>query len=525
MMTLLLFGLFSVSNVLSKDNNVFGSYQIATYSTTYENITTHEGDLIIDGYKTVVIENCTYIQSGEVYVREHGKLTVKNAQFQVNQTRPWQHEVRVSDFGKLELQKTVITSKYPIEMNFLDNSRVYVANVTLIEKLAWIRFCDFTELDMYNSSFVGFQMFGNSRALVMNSTLDGIEFMWSASNVTIFNSNLHSVGLRFERGSTIHLNGLKPGFFTQLRLGDVVTGARFQLILDRTFVNNWRAYAYFDSETIISNSTIDLSISFKDLQSVIDEVSPGFYSDKRVGAIVLRDTFLMGITLHDVLDSNVTVINSTVSLIPFGKSLLYMNSSVVMGLFTHGFFGSLQFEKTSWRGGITVYYSNFFIIGNVSFEDFGGIDWILSNITRNYGIIVKNAYGRFVSNATLTLTSKDGMSIWNGTTDAQGKANFNLTFTDSNYTDRLRLEAVKGNYSAFVNISFLSDTPVILTLRYFADLNGDGVINIIDVAIVARAFETKPGDKNWNSNADLNNDGIINIVDVATVAREFGKTI
>jgi hypothetical protein len=61
--------------------------------------------------------------------------------------------------------------------------------------------------------------------------------------------------------------------------------------------------------------------------------------------------------------------------------------------------------------------------------------------------------------------------------------------------------------------------------RARADLNKDGLVNIIDVAIVARAFGSKPEDPNWNPIADLNGDTVINIIDVATVAREFGKTV
>jgi len=59
--------------------------------------------------------------------------------------------------------------------------------------------------------------------------------------------------------------------------------------------------------------------------------------------------------------------------------------------------------------------------------------------------------------------------------------------------------------------------------RLVADLNGDGIVDIIDVAIVAKAFGSKPGDKNWNAIADLDKNGIINIIDIAKVAKEFGK--
>jgi hypothetical protein len=56
------------------------------------------------------------------------------------------------------------------------------------------------------------------------------------------------------------------------------------------------------------------------------------------------------------------------------------------------------------------------------------------------------------------------------------------------------------------------------------DLNGDGKVNIVDVTIVARAFQARPGDPSWNPNADMDNNGVINIVDVTKVAKEFGKT-
>lgn len=59
----------------------------------------------------------------------------------------------------------------------------------------------------------------------------------------------------------------------------------------------------------------------------------------------------------------------------------------------------------------------------------------------------------------------------------------------------------------------------------FGDLNGDGVVNIDDVMIVARAFGSKRGDPNWNETADLDKNGIVNIIDLYKVAREFGKTL
>jgi plastocyanin len=57
------------------------------------------------------------------------------------------------------------------------------------------------------------------------------------------------------------------------------------------------------------------------------------------------------------------------------------------------------------------------------------------------------------------------------------------------------------------------------------DIDGNGKVNIVDIAKVAKAFGSKLGDSNWNPIADLNSDNEVNIVDVALVAKDYGKTV
>ena len=53
-------------------------------------------------------------------------------------------------------------------------------------------------------------------------------------------------------------------------------------------------------------------------------------------------------------------------------------------------------------------------------------------------------------------------------------------------------------------------------LRVIIDLNGDGVVNILDLVIVANAFgESEP---------DLNGDGVVNILDLVIVAKEMHES-
>ena len=51
-----------------------------------------------------------------------------------------------------------------------------------------------------------------------------------------------------------------------------------------------------------------------------------------------------------------------------------------------------------------------------------------------------------------------------------------------------------------------------------ADLNGDGVVNILDLVIVAGAFGVEK-----HSNADLNGDGTVNVLDLIFVAQKIGE--
>jgi hypothetical protein len=55
------------------------------------------------------------------------------------------------------------------------------------------------------------------------------------------------------------------------------------------------------------------------------------------------------------------------------------------------------------------------------------------------------------------------------------------------------------------------------------DLNGDGVIDMHDVAAGAHAFYSQAGNHNWNSAADLNYDGVVDMRDIAIIMKVFGK--
>ena len=55
-----------------------------------------------------------------------------------------------------------------------------------------------------------------------------------------------------------------------------------------------------------------------------------------------------------------------------------------------------------------------------------------------------------------------------------------------------------------------------------SDVNADGVVNILDLTLIAAHFDEIPT-ADQTSNPDVNGDGTVNILDLTLVASHFGK--
>jgi hypothetical protein len=82
-----------------------------------------------------------------------------------------------------------------------------------------------------------------------------------------------------------------------------------------------------------------------------------------------------------------------------------------------------------------------------------------------------------------------------------------------------------GNYSVYARTQYgflVASGTTAFRVVLTGDLDHNGKIDMKDIATVAKAFSTKPGDTNWNPAADLNLDGKVDMKDVAIVAKAFG---
>jgi len=97
-------------------------------------------------------------------------------------------------------------------------------------------------------------------------------------------------------------------------------------------------------------------------------------------------------------------------------------------------------------------------------------------------------------------------------------------------TLQLSPEFERGEYKVYASASYedrkaKAYTTFKLETHLLTDINGDGTVNIIDLASVAMAWGTRPGDPRWDPKCDIDENGLVNIIDLTLVALDWGKKV
>lgn len=58
-----------------------------------------------------------------------------------------------------------------------------------------------------------------------------------------------------------------------------------------------------------------------------------------------------------------------------------------------------------------------------------------------------------------------------------------------------------------------------------ADVNGDGIVNLLDLEAAALALGATPDSPRWNPRADVNSDGVVNVIDLVIIMMNFGAVV
>ena len=117
-----------------------------------------------------------------------------------------------------------------------------------------------------------------------------------------------------------------------------------------------------------------------------------------------------------------------------------------------------------------------------------------------------------IQTQTLTLAAGSNPTVaftWN-TTD----------WSKSTYTISAAADIIPGETDTDDNM--FTDGTVKVTV--IGNVNGDGVVDIFDLVLVANAYGSSKGDPSYIPNADINDDGTIDIFDLVLVSSHYGET-
>ena len=135
------------------------------------------------------------------------------------------------------------------------------------------------------------------------------------------------------------------------------------------------------------------------------------------------------------------------------------------------------------------------------------------NVTAIYENVTLAILGTVGTQEIINLAPQQNVTLtfsWN-TTDMQPCVNYTIKAEASTVPDELQT----------------SDNTFIdgkVKVKMIGDINGDGVIDIVDLNIVGKAYGSFEGDPEYDPEADINNDGHVDMRDVVVIGRNYGKT-
>jgi len=456
--------------------------QSGSFLSMYDNVTTHEGDLIIDGTQTFVIENCTYNQTGNIYVKDSGNLSLQNAALILSMQYNDQYNIYIEENATLTIDNSTL------------NALQWFGSFSLNGRAQAI-----VKHSTFNN--VGITSYQNSNVTIENSTLPLLNF-WDAGKVMIENSTLADIVLHFYFPHVVILDGLYAGYHENWNLHN---NQSVQNVLQDLTVKNsvvaWSLTIHDDAIVTASNCEVEAMRILLYHTADVKDISPGYHTKWAFDSIVLSNSTVRDHWYMGVYDTAVSITNSSLRIRAYGHSTISLTKSSIASFTTNQTSSiTITFDATVLTSHLAIIDSDVHIDGNVTFS-LQTLSVASSNVTRNYNIVVKDMNDYPANSADIALFDKNNTIVWNGTTNSLGQANFNLTFTDNNYTDTLRLEAVNGNLSGAQNVSFLSDTPIIVELGLHDDATtnaeplktvvGQGFSVHINVALVNRGNFTE----------------------------------
>lgn len=512
--------------------------------------TYNNSDIIIAKDDVMVIDNETYNQTGNIYIRDNAKLEIRNSILIFNQRFHEEFAIWVDDNASLAIvQSSIITGTLPeenYEIHIRGNSQITISDSDL-----------FT-----TKGYLWFNPQHNGSATVNNSKIHYLSIAFSpngSSTIFIDNSEINFWEFRFNnyQGDFSNLGPGTYNYWTYKENSYDITVKNTKVIFDMGI------HVDLPSQITIRNShfhqlgsngipdvgltVIDSSIMQFTLHGfgppcsvVLSDLKKGFYEQWN-----LRD-FATGNCIPDVKLENTEIIEGWL-VTTFGADLSIDNSDLArlaslsgaqsdtditkvsnskvnefMLYFAHTKF---IFDNTTVQNSLNVYLpSNATVDGNVRFAKGCVIsNWLDSTIKRRYPILLMDEIGNAIPNAKTSLYTKDNDLLWNGITDNEGRVKGEIEFNDENYSDFWKLVIQYGGNALKGKIALLSSTPIVLSeLNQFeiGDLNNDDNVDLTDALLNLQLLS---GFKSLNiyQAADVNEDNKIGLEEVIYILQKI----
>ncbi|PKN61408.1 MAG: hypothetical protein CVU57_29570 [Deltaproteobacteria bacterium HGW-Deltaproteobacteria-15] len=456
----------------------------------------HAADLILDGNDVLVIENQTYIHTGNIYLKDNAKLTLRNATLIVNISYHEEFDIYVSDNAILEVDNSTIKTPISDEIQrviLIGSPELYFRNSNLNEGLVYI--AAGIEGGLYDES----KLFTGS-VIISGSTIHNISLNFSPEGgglVSVKDVRLGTFTLRFNNNYQGQFSHLKPGLFaswsyTENNYNIALINTQIDMLIaacdgpSKIIVRDceFHQFAPTTPSAAIQMTAIDSKIRQVPLHGLMDiearlwGLKKGHYDDWLLSdhsTVTRGELPWLRLRNTDVTDwwmvssfanSDITIEDSTLEFRVYSDNshTKIKNSRIVYRLMLYCAENStVEFEKTIVEN-ISVYVPpiSATIKGDITFPSSARlVDWYgPSTVTRRYPV----ACG--VPSAALKLYSKDGALVWSGFTNSAGNGEFGIRFNDNNHSDVWSLSVSYGGKIVDTAVHLLTSTPILLTGQF-----------------------------------------------------------
>ena len=496
--------------------------------------TTHVGDLVLQGNDVLLIDGETYCQTGDIRVQDNAQLLITSGTLVFNQSYHGEYHLRISGDARFEVVDGDIESDFAYGFYVSDQAEVRIVRSPTTE--------------------AQFQL-GGSSSLTLEDSDILIAQLWGGATLTATDSFINEL-VGWAGGTAVaDITAIRPGLFPDwdLRTENTIANWDIDITLINTRVDHWGFGAegsstlQFDdcrfgldardtSDVIVRNSDLTaVGLTFHDGQTILlEDLRTGYMANWDAHSGIPGDPGTRSVVIENCnLERYWNVWNTGADLTVRNCELGYLWSadSIAPTTVVEGStIESLVFaehEGTVSMDGVIV-TERFFppsgctsnIVGEVEFQldelTFEEGVWSSSEITREYPVFVLDDTGAPAVGVVVELHAPGGALVWSDDTDGTGSVSPTIAFDDGNYDDTWTLSV--PSYGASEPIRLLTDTPVVFQ-EFICDLNGDGVLNFLDVRILLQAvWGVIELTEEQQAMADINGDGELTMADVFLLA-------